>query len=71
MIVKTLAHYPEVVEKYYSMGFYPLLSKTFRFLFGSLSFSIGDVMYGFMLVLVVKWFLKNKKTFLKIGKKIA
>tara|TARA_B110000503_G_C7143824_1_gene412061 strand:+ start:487 stop:1545 length:1059 start_codon:yes stop_codon:yes gene_type:complete len=69
MIVKTLAHYPEVVEKYYSMGFYPLLSKTFRFLFGSLSFSIGDVMYGFMLVLVVKWFLKNKKNFFKNWKK--
>ena len=43
------------IEKYYTYGFYPLISKTLRFLFGWIPFSIGDLFYLFVFIyLVVK-----------------
>jgi hypothetical protein len=59
IIVKTLAFFPETIEKFYSNGFYPILSKGLRFTFGSLSFSFGDVIYGVLIFLLVKWIIKN------------
>ena len=65
IIVKILAFFPETIEKYYSNGFYPILSKGFRSLFGSLSFSFGDVIYGVLIFLLVKWIIKNRKGFFR------
>ena len=59
IIVKTLAFFPETIEKYYSNGFYPIISKGLRLTFGSLSFSFGDVIYGVLIFLFVKWIIKN------------
>ena len=43
------------IEEYYSNGFYPIISKIQRFLFGWLPFSFGDLIYSFIiLVLLVK-----------------
>jgi hypothetical protein len=63
IVVKTLAYYPETVENYYSKGFYPTLSKGLRTTFGSLSFSFGDVIYGVLIFLLIKWIIKNRKGF--------
>lgn len=41
------------VEAYYTYGLYPLLSKTFRFLFGWIPFSFGDILY----ILAACWLL--------------
>jgi hypothetical protein len=65
IIVKTLAHFPETIENHYSKTFYPTLSKGLRSAFGGLSFSIGDVMYGVLIFLLLKWILKNRKGFFK------
>lgn len=65
IIVKTLAFFPETIEKYYSKGFYPIISKTARSLYGGLSFSFGDVMYGILIFLLIKWILKNRKGFFR------
>ncbi len=34
------------VEKYYANGFYPPLARSMRFLFGSIPFSLGDILYA-------------------------
>ena len=43
--VKIFSLFPEAVEKYYSMGFYPVISRVLRLLFGWVPFSIGDLFY--------------------------
>ncbi len=63
--VKILAFFPETIENYYSKGFYPILSKGLRSLFGGLSFSFGDVMYGILIFFFIKWILKNRKGFFR------
>jgi hypothetical protein len=55
ILVKFSSLYPGFIEQYYSNGFYPVISKVQRFLFGWLPFSIGDLIYGFfILVIIVK-----------------
>lgn len=65
IIVKIVAFFPEVIENYYSKGFYPILSKGLRSLFGGLSFSFGNVMYGVLIFVLIKWLLKNRKGFFR------
>ncbi|MDV7187570.1 DUF3810 domain-containing protein [Lutibacter sp. TH_r2] len=48
-----IAHYPMVIEKYYSNGLYILISKIFRVVFGWIPFSVGDFIYFFGGVLIV------------------
>jgi Protein of unknown function (DUF3810) len=52
-LIKLLSFFPGVVEKYYSNGLYPIISKTQRILFGWLPFSIGDIFY----ILAGAWLL--------------
>jgi hypothetical protein len=43
--IKILTFFPAVVERYYSCGFYPMISRLQRVLFGWLPFSTGDILY--------------------------
>jgi hypothetical protein len=43
--IKTLSFSSNAVEKYYSMGIYPLIARLQRILFGWIPFSIGDILY--------------------------
>ncbi len=43
----------EAVERYYTAGLYPLVSKSLRLLFGWIPFSVGDVLYGLAVIYVV------------------
>ena len=46
------------VEEQYSLGFFPVLSRFLRSVFGPVSFSIGDILYGAMVVfLLIKLFV--------------
>lgn len=51
--IKRLSFYPEWVEKNYSLGVYPVISRTQRFLFGWIPFSLGDIFYAFLIVVVL------------------
>lgn len=53
----------QLVETYYSLGVYPSLSRTLRFLFGVFPFSLGDVLYGFAAIFLL-W--KLISTFIKL-----
>ncbi|AYN68496.1 DUF3810 domain-containing protein [Euzebyella marina] len=61
-MVAWLGSNPDVVENYYSQGFYPLISKFFRFLFGWIPFSFGDIIYTLLLAIAIAYLFKNWKT---------
>ena len=50
--IKWVSLYPDFVEKNYSLGVYPLISRVQRFLFGWIPVSIGDLVYGFLWLVV-------------------
>lgn len=59
--LKIASFFPEVIEKYYSNGFYLWISKISRTLFGSLPFSIGDVIYIVLVGYLIYRIYKNRK----------
>lgn len=61
IVLQILKYFPEFVEKHYSLGIYPLLSKIPRYLFGWLPFSIGDIFYVLITLLAIRWVFKNFK----------
>ena len=48
--IKIFALFPDAVERYYSTGIYPAISRGQRFLFGWLPFSVGDIFYGAVVI---------------------
>ncbi|MBK8711224.1 MAG: DUF3810 domain-containing protein [Niastella sp.] len=65
--IHILGYFPLVVEKGYSTGFYPVFSKQLRFLTGWLPWSLGDLLYGLLVIWLVwkilqfiKWVYKVK-----------
>ncbi|GAO42978.1 DUF3810 domain-containing protein [Flavihumibacter petaseus] len=45
LAIRIFALFPAAVERYYSTGLYPLISRVLRWLFGWLPISIGDLLY--------------------------
>ncbi|AHF15378.1 hypothetical protein NIASO_09870 [Niabella soli DSM 19437] len=75
LIIKVLSLFPAQIEKFYTQGFYSGVSKSLRFLFGWLPFSIGDVLYTGLIILVIvllarviKRLLKGKLRSIRWGK---
>jgi hypothetical protein len=59
--------FPEFVEKWYALGFYPLLANCLRFCLGWLPFSVGDTAYMVFLVWLGRPCLKGFKQLKKEG----
>tara|TARA_R110002072_G_scaffold274791_1_gene435731 strand:- start:21521 stop:22588 length:1068 start_codon:yes stop_codon:yes gene_type:complete len=59
--LRLLSYFPEFVEKYYSLGVFPVISKISRHLFGWIPFSVGDVFYSALIILGVRWIYLNLK----------
>lgn len=59
IFLQILKHFPEFVEKYYSLGIYPILSKVSRYLFGWVPFSVGDLFYLLIALVAIRWIYKN------------
>lgn len=66
VIIRLIAANPVIVENYYSTGIYPPVSTILKYLFGWLPFSIGDIIYG---VLVIWALIKTGKIIKKISRK--
>lgn len=64
--LKLLTFFPEFIEKNYSNGIYPLISKFSRTCLGWIPFSIGDILYGILILWIVFWLYKNRKVNWKI-----
>ncbi len=59
LFVKWFGNHPEWVEQYYSKGLYPEISGLFRWAFGWIPFSIGELVYS-LLLLSILWYLVHK-----------
>ncbi len=53
ILIKWASWYPGWVERNYSQGIYPAISKLQRYLFGWIPFSIGDLFYAFLILVVL------------------
>ena len=62
VLIKIISFFPAVVEKYFTYGIYPGISKVQRLLFGWIPFSIGDILYA----LIVLYFLAKIFQLVKI-----
>jgi hypothetical protein len=65
IFIKWASWYPGWVERNYSQGVYPVISKIQRFLFGWASFSIGDLFYAFLIVVILYKVFKFFRLLLK------
>lgn len=63
--VKLLVFCPEFVERFYSTGCYPFISKISRSVLGWIPFSIGDMLYGFLIIWSIRWIVTFRKTLWK------
>lgn len=59
--VRILSFFPEFVEKFYSNGFYKILSVYSRKFFANIGFSVGDVLYGLVIVFLIFRIIKKRK----------
>lgn len=61
VLIKLLAYFPEFVERHYSNGLYPILSKLERYALGWIPFSFGDVVYTIGGIYILRWLYLNRK----------
>uniref|UniRef100_UPI00404B7039 DUF3810 domain-containing protein n=1 Tax=Gelidibacter sp. TaxID=2018083 RepID=UPI00404B7039 len=64
-LLKLLAQFPQFVESYYSNGVYKGISKLMHYTFGWIPFSMGDVLYTFAGIYVIRWFIIHRKRIVK------
>lgn len=53
ILIKWASWYPGWVERNYSLGLYPWLARVQRFLFGWIPFSLGDLLYALLILLIL------------------
>ncbi|HJS55293.1 MAG TPA: DUF3810 family protein, partial [Chitinophagaceae bacterium] len=53
ILIKFASMQPLWVEEDYSNGIYPLISKVQRSIFGWIPFSVGDLFYGFLVLVII------------------
>lgn len=51
--IKVFSLFPAAVERYYSNGIYPVISGAQRILFGWIPFSIGDILYAAVVIILL------------------
>lgn len=62
IFLKVLALFPAFVEYFYSNGLYVATSKVERLLFGFIPFSVGDVLYGALIIYLLVSIWKTRNT---------
>ena len=62
ILLKILAFFPEMVERFYSNGLYLVISKISRNVLGKIPFSVGDVLYGIVLLYALYSIWKTRKS---------
>ncbi|WP_037373665.1 DUF3810 domain-containing protein [Salinimicrobium xinjiangense] len=55
IFIKILSRYPYFVEEWYSNGIYPYTSALLRRGLGFLPFSLGDFLYAFLVIMLIRW----------------
>ncbi|MBF01090.1 DUF3810 domain-containing protein [Flavobacterium coralii] len=62
IIVNLLSLFPDFVENYYSTGLYLYIAKASRIIFGVAGFSVGDIIYTIVIILIIRWLWIRRKT---------
>lgn len=62
VVLQVLSFFPGFVEKAYSNGIYPVIAAISRTVLGWIPFSIGDIGYFVLIFLLIRWFVKKRKT---------
>ncbi|MBE8723789.1 DUF3810 family protein [Flavobacterium hungaricum] len=62
IFLKILPFFPDFVEGFYSNNLYVRISHFSRGLLGRLPFSFGDFMYAFLILSIISWFWRIRKT---------
>ncbi|MFL9845892.1 DUF3810 domain-containing protein [Flavobacterium rhizosphaerae] len=62
VIINILGLFPGFIEKYYSNGIFPYISRFERIIFGWIGFSVGDVLYGAIILFAIRWLWIKRKT---------
>lgn len=62
LVLQIIPYFPEFVERFYSNGLYIFISKISRLTLGKIPFSVGDVMYGILILYLLKSIWKTRKT---------
>lgn len=65
ILIKWVSWYPDWVERNYSLGIYPVIAKIQRMLFGWMPFSMGDLFYGFLVIVILYKTFNLFKTLLR------
>ncbi|MBL7472147.1 DUF3810 domain-containing protein [Robertkochia sediminum] len=65
LLVHWLSGRPELVEKWYSQGFFRAISTAFRYTFGWLPFSVGDIFYTLLGILVIRFLILKGPLFIR------
>lgn len=65
IVLKVLAFFPEVIERYYSNGLYVFTSRLERTVLGWIPFSFGDILYAILIVYLLISVWKTRKTWHK------
>ena len=60
--IKIIVFFPEFVERYYSNGLYTIISKLERITLGKIPFSVGDIIYGIVIIYILKSIWETRKT---------
>ncbi len=65
ILIKVLSLFPDFVERFYSNGLYLYISKICRLLLGWIPFSVGDIAYVVLILLIFRWLFNNRIRFFK------
>lgn len=60
--LKLAANHPIWVEQFYSDGVFPIISNALRRVFGLFPFSVGDILYLLVGIVLLRWFYRRIKT---------
>lgn len=59
--LKIIAFFPEIIERYYSNGIYVWVFKFSRNTLGKIPFSVGDIIYGILIIFLLVSSWKSRK----------
>jgi hypothetical protein len=62
LFLKVVAFFPETVEQFYSNGLYPFIADVLRICLGRIPFSVGDILYGILILYLLFSIWKTRKT---------
>jgi hypothetical protein len=65
VFLNVLSFFPEWVERWYSNGWYVVISKLSRTVLGRIPFSVGDILYGIVIVYLLLQVWKTRKLWKK------